>query len=90
MYIVKSLEEFLSVGETKTAIVKRFQLGFQSYRHFKRTGKTRVGYKRYKWIELIDPAKGDLKKLKVWVVLFPSDYEPASVLLARIKAEKKK
>jgi hypothetical protein len=72
LYIVTFQNEYLYVGEAKAELKTRFQRSFTRYRHYKRTGDARGGYKGYKWIELID--NDNSIQLDVWTVLLPSSY----------------
>ena len=67
LYVIYSNKEILYVGEAKTSILKRFQRGTVTFNHFIRNGKSRNGYKGYKWLNKDD---NPIRELKVLAVVF--------------------
>lgn len=65
LYVIYSKDEIIYVGEAKTSILKRFQRATVSYNHFNRNGKSRNGYKGYKWLNKDDNPTRELKVLAV-------------------------
>lgn len=87
LYVVKDKNTFLYVGEAKSALKTRFHRSFASYRHYKRVGKARGGYKGYKWIELLDPEKNTPVNLDIYAVLFPSSFNDYRNRIEAIEGE---
>lgn len=65
LYIIYSNKSILYVGEANSSILKRFQRGTVSYNHYVRNGKSRNGYKGYKWLNKDDNPNRELKVLAV-------------------------
>ena len=75
IYVVRSEEEFLYVGEAIGALKKRLQSGFGSYRHYQREKKARKGYKGYKWIKPFEEM--EQPQFTVDAFIFSEKYSPA-------------
>ncbi|MGC1472992.1 MAG: hypothetical protein WA775_10410 [Psychroserpens sp.] len=89
IYIVKSEEDWLYVGEAKSSLKKRLQSGFNSYRYYKRTNKKRGGYGGYKWIELFDENidKRRVESLKIIAILFDESYAEKREKIEAVEGE---
>lgn len=89
LYIVKNKEDFLYVGEAKSALKTRIARGFTSFRHFKRFGKKRGGYGGYKWIALFDEEQTSpvMNELNITVVLFDDSYNDGRHKLEAVEGE---
>lgn len=75
IYVVRSADVFLYVGEAKSSLKTRLQRGFISYRHYQRAKVARGGYKGYKWIELF--ARVEKSQFSVDAFIFSKEYSPA-------------
>ncbi len=91
IYIIHHEEQIFYVGETGTSIKKRLERGFKAYNDFIKNGKTKNGYKGYKWIA----EKNSIRKLTVSVAIFGDvereiieAIEGELVYLVRAKTEK--
>jgi hypothetical protein len=84
LYVIYSNDEILYVGEAKTSILKRFQRGTVSFNHFIRNGKSRNGYKGYKWLNKKDNAT---RELKVAVVVFDSTKDNDREFIEAVEGE---
>ena len=55
IYIISSGEEVLYVGEAGTSIKTRLERGCDDFNHSETTGKSRHGYRGYKWLDTNNP-----------------------------------
>jgi hypothetical protein len=84
LYIIRSENEVLYVGEANTSIKTRFQRGCTSFNYFTRNEKARNGYKGYKWLDKVNNLK---RNLTVSVVVFNEEYDAKRHFIEAIEGE---